>query len=105
MDTFLSEKRQGDTKSIMKLLDYINILGVMYSILGFLYLTYELFGKNKKFKQALRVITPIFLGILVLTPIGILEFAIYAGPLLSGAIEYGPLPPGGLLLFRRRLRR
>ena len=72
-----------------RLLDLNNILGVMYSVLGFLYLTYELFGKNKKFKQALRVITPILLGILVLTPIGILFFAIYSGPLFNDAIEYG----------------
>src|SRR5260370_20095593 len=78
-----------------RLLDLNIILGVVYSCLGFLYLTYELFGKNKKFKQALRVITPILLGVLVLAPIGILFFAINAGLLFNGAIEYGLI--GGLI--------
>ena len=72
-----------------RLLDLNNILGVMYSILGLLFLTYELFDRNNNFRRALRVITPIFLGILILTPIGILTFAIYSGPLFNGAIEYG----------------
>lgn len=70
-------------------IDVITLLGVVVSIVGFLYVTYELFNRYPVLHWVLRIVTPLLLGILVLTPIGVADFAYAGGPIVDGAILYG----------------
>lgn len=56
------------------MIDAINLVGVLLSVLGFFYLTYVLFGR-KALKWFVRVITPSLIGAIILTIVGVFEFA------------------------------
>jgi len=53
--------------------DIINLVGILLGILGFFYLTYELFGR-KKLTWFIRVITPGMLSAVILASIGALGY-------------------------------
>jgi hypothetical protein len=73
------------------LVDIINLVGIILGILGFLYITYEFFGR-KPLKWVIRVITPSLVGIVILAPSGIgvyLYFFGFTGLVFRGALTYG----------------
>jgi hypothetical protein len=72
-------------------LDTINLAGILLSVLGFFYLTYELFGR-KPLKGFIRVVTPGLVGATILVVVGIPEFAfIVRNAELSMSIRNGIL--------------
>jgi hypothetical protein len=73
------------------LVDTINLVGILLGILGFLYLTYEFFGRGP-LKWVIRVITPSLVGVVILVPAGIgvyLYFFGFTGLVFRGALTYG----------------
>src|SRR5258707_13429531 len=79
----------------------ISVAALMLGVLGSLYLSYDLLGRNNGVLRGLiRVSTPGFLGAIILAPMGILDYAYrfsYVTPLHDTQLYLEVLLQGAIL--------
>ncbi len=70
--------------------DLINLVGALISVIGFLYVTYDLL-KRKRLRLLTRLLAPALIGGVILVPFGALDYIVFGNPnhVIQGVTLFG----------------